>query len=595
MLAVRRRGFFALFPAFGLLLFLVLYFRGDAVTVPKRGSGGGRPGGDEDEPTFWSKVPVHYPPDSIRPLPTGTPVQYPRVQATTFPVERDADARTRRIERRDAVRDVFYKGWLSYRELAWGADELSPVSGGVKNHFGGWAATLVDALDTLWIMDLKDEFDEAVSKATTINFTQTDLPQVNVFETNIRYLGGFLAAYELSRDRRLLRKAVEVGDMLYKAFDTPNRMPITRWDLHAAARGEKQVANKGLIAEVGTLSMEFTRLSMLTDDPKWFDAVQRISDEMAAQQDSTALPGLWPLDVNGKKKIFNSGSVFALGAMADSAYEYLPKMAALIGGQLPMYQEMYEKAIEAAMKHNIFRPLTPTNEDILIAGNAHAKDHGIELEPQGQHLVCFWGGMMALAARLFSRDEDMEPARKLVEGCIWTYKAFPHGIMAEAFLMAPCPAGDSCQWSETAWKREVLRRAGKDPNGAESRAEADAIIKEERLPKGFTSINDRAYVLRPEAIESVFVLYRVTGREDLLDAAWDMFTAIDRATSTELANSAVSDVTSPEEPKKKDSMESFWMAETLKYFYLIFSEPGVISLDEFVLNTEAHPFRRLLK
>ena len=39
-------------------------------------------------------------------------------------------------------------------------------------------------------------------------------------------------------------------------------------------------------------------------------------------------------------------------------------------------------------------------------------------------------------------------------------------------------------------------------------------------------------------------------------------------------------------------MESFWMAETLKYFYLIFSEPSVVSLDEYVLNTEAHPLRR---
>ena len=41
-----------------------------------------------------------------------------------------------------------------------------------------------------------------------------------------------------------------------------------------------------------------------------------------------------------------------------------------------------------------------------------------------------------------------------------------------------------------------------------------------------------------------------------------------------------------------DRMESFWMAETLKYFYLTFAEPDVVSLDEFVFNTEAHPFRR---
>ncbi len=38
-------------------------------------------------------------------------------------------------------------------------------------------------------------------------------------------------------------------------------------------------------------------------------------------------------------------------------------------------------------------------------------------------------------------------------------------------------------------------------------------------------------------------------------------------------------------------MESFWLAETLKYFYLLYSTPDVISLDEWVFNTEAHPFR----
>jgi len=40
-------------------------------------------------------------------------------------------------------------------------------------------------------------------------------------------------------------------------------------------------------------------------------------------------------------------------------------------------------------------------------------------------------------------------------------------------------------------------------------------------------------------------------------------------------------------------MESFWLGETLKYFYLIFAEPDLVSLDEWVFNTEAHPFKRL--
>jgi mannosyl-oligosaccharide alpha-1,2-mannosidase len=42
----------------------------------------------------------------------------------------------------------------------------------------------------------------------------------------------------------------------------------------------------------------------------------------------------------------------------------------------------------------------------------------------------------------------------------------------------------------------------------------------------------------------------------------------------------------------EDKMESFWLAETLKYFYLIFSPSDMVDLDEWVFNTEAHPFRR---
>lgn len=93
-------------------------------------------------------------------------------------------------------------------------------------------------------------------------------------------------------------------------------------------------------------------------------------------------------------------------------------------------------------------------------------------------------------------------------------------------------------------------------------------------------------MLRPEAIESVFILCRVTGREDMLDAAWAMFTAIDKMTSTDLANSAVDDVTAPGKPVTSDSMESFWMAETLNFFYLIYCEESLVSLNEWGCATQ---------
>jgi mannosyl-oligosaccharide alpha-1,2-mannosidase len=84
-------------------------------------------------------------------------------------------------------------------------------------------------------MGLKEDFEIAVAAADTIDFTTTEQDLINVFETTIRYLGGFLAAYDTSEGKypSLLKKAEQVGELLMSCFDTPNRMPITRWDWQA--------------------------------------------------------------------------------------------------------------------------------------------------------------------------------------------------------------------------------------------------------------------------------------------------------------------------------------------------------------------------
>jgi len=70
-----------------------------------------------------------------------------------------------------------------------------------------------------------------------------------------------------------------------------------------------------------------------------------------------------------------------------------------------------------------------------------------------------------------------------------------------------------------------------------------------------------------------------------------MFLAVERLSRTELAYSAVHDVTAPDTPYHSGTMESFWTAETLKYFWLLFETEDVLDLGEWVLNTEAHGFR----
>lgn len=496
------------------------------------------------------------------------------------------------------MKAAFRRCWTAYVEHAWLKDEVTPVGGSSRNTFGGWGATLVDSLDTLWIMDLKQEFEEAAAAASNISFETSSHIEINAFETTIRYLGGFLAAYDLSGDQRLLQKAREVGDMLYVAFDTPNHMPITRWEMGRAASGQEQKAAEwALVAEIGSLCMEFTRLSLITGNPKWFDATERIMLALGKQQSKTQLPGMWPISVNPRDMQFTADNTFSLGAMADSVFEYLPKMVALTGGLLPHYGDMYKAAMNTATKFNMFRPMVPDSADILISGIVRTSDEAGKpartLECQGQHLVCFAGGMLAVGGKLLNVTEHLTTARKLVDGCIWTYENMPLGIMPEVFWMAPCENDSNCPWDEKKWKQAVLDRAGYDTYDLD---DADKLIKERRLPQGFIDIPDKRYILRPEAIESVFIMYRTTGDAKLLESAWAMFEAIQASTRTNLANSAVADVTvaSPIDVQQTDSMESFWLGETLKYFYLIFSEPDLISLDEWVFNTEAHPLRRLV-
>jgi len=141
------------------------------------------------------------------------------------------------------------------------------------------------------------------------------------------------------------------------------------------------------------------------------------------------------------------------------------------------------------------------------------------------------------------------------------------GIMPENFQTIECPTSN-CHWNETLWQD----------------------IGSSSYPKGVIAVRNPSYLLRPEAIESLFYLYRITGDEKYQDMAWVMFQTIEKHTRTQWANAGLENVMA-KHPSKKDSMQSFWMAEGLKYLYLIFSETDLISLDDFVFNTEAHPFR----
>jgi len=176
----------------------------------------------------WRKESEHFPvpPDLIVKLPTTKSSTIHKVQAT-FAKEGE-EKRLQRLKRRAAVKEAFEHSWKGYREYAWGHDELAPMTKSSREKFGGWGATLVDALDTMWIMGLRKEFEDALEFVEKLDFTYATESQIKVFETTIRYLGGLLGAYDVSEHNYpiLLEKAKQLGDVLFGVFDTPNRMPI---------------------------------------------------------------------------------------------------------------------------------------------------------------------------------------------------------------------------------------------------------------------------------------------------------------------------------------------------------------------------------
>ncbi|SPO03092.1 related to alpha-mannosidase IC (MNSIC) [Cephalotrichum gorgonifer] len=535
---------------------------------------------------FRRRRPENPPPLPASKPPPPRPDPLPRIQHD-FPEAPPPGSRAE--ARRREVRALFVRDWAAYCDHAWAADALLPLSLGPTEQFNGWAATLVDSLDTLYLLGLRAEFDEAVERVAQINFGSSTAARVNTFETTIRYLGGLLSAHDLSGRPVLLRKAVELGDLLLVAFDTPSRLPVDWIDFRRAKDGRGLLPEGRVVsAAAGTLSLEMTRLSQVTGDPRYFDAVSRISHLFAAGQNDTAIPGLWPMYVSMSHEDVVTGRFFTLGGGADSLYEYLPKMHLLLGGGDPIYESMTRGFLNATSAHLLFRPMLPpgVEDDILISGNVQVDREGNSpvLEPETEHLTCFVGGAFALAGRLLSDPVAVENGARLARGCAYLYRAFASGIMPERLTMVPCPPSaspsasasyPSCEWNSTLYDEETqARREWK-----------------EGTPLPFSSIKDPRYLLRPEAIESLFVLYRVTGDEAFADMAWEMFMAVRGGTSTGVASAAVKDVTEVGELEKMDYMESFWFAETLKYFYLIFSPPSLISLDEYVLNTEAHPFR----
>uniref|UniRef100_A0A8C9JGT7 alpha-1,2-Mannosidase n=1 Tax=Panthera tigris altaica TaxID=74533 RepID=A0A8C9JGT7_PANTA len=380
-------------------------------------------------------------------------------------------------KRQRAVIDAFRHAWTGYRKFAWGHDELKPVSRSFSEWFG-LGLTLIDALDTMWILGLKKEFEEARKWVSKKLRFQKDV-DVNLFESTIRILGGLLSAYHLSGDDLFLRKAVSV------------RAPVEVPRLEGPP-GVQQPRPPGspALSPCVCVSQEAA------------EEVTRRVHSLSGKKD-----GLVPMFINTHSGLFTHMGVFTLGARADSYYEYLLKQW-IQGGKKETHGVAFHVPALVGPEESPLRPVDPWG---LVRKPLWFQDH----------LVCFLPGTLALGAHHGLPADHMELARALMDTCYQMNRQMETGLSPEIVHFNLYPQSDR-----------------KDVQVKVSRAGVWAWGRP--VPSG--------------------------------------------------GYSSISNVQDPLNPQPRDKMESFFLGETLKYLYLLFSDdPALLSLDAYVFNTEAHP------
>uniref|UniRef100_A0A672SN94 alpha-1,2-Mannosidase n=1 Tax=Sinocyclocheilus grahami TaxID=75366 RepID=A0A672SN94_SINGR len=432
--------------------------------------------------------------------------------------------------------------WDSYRQYGWGHNELKPIAkkGHSTNIFGNsqMGATIVDALDTLYIMGLHDEFKDA-QEWIEQNLDFSVNAEVSVFEVNIRFIGGLLAAYYLSGQEVFKVKAVQLAEKLLPAFNTPTGIPWAMVNLKSGVGRNWGWASAGssILAEFGTLHMEFVHLTYLTGNPAYYQKVMHIR-KLLAKMDRPN--GLYPNYLNPRTGRWGQHHT-SVGGLGDSFYEYLLKAWLMSDKTDTEARKTYDDAIEAIERHLIRK----SNGGLTFIGewkNGH-------LERKMGHLTCFAGGMFALGA-------DGSPDDK-----------------AGHYLQLGAEIAHTCHES---YDRTVLK-LGPEAFKFDSGLEAVAVRQ-----------NEKYYILRPEVIETYWYMWRFTHDPKYRQWGWEAVQAIDKYCRVSGGFSGVKDVYSSN-PTYDDVQQSFFLAETLKYLYLLFSSDELLPLENWVFNTEAHP------
>ncbi|KAL8808353.1 MAG: hypothetical protein Q9182_000173 [Xanthomendoza sp. 2 TL-2023] len=503
-------------------------------------------------------------------------------------------------ERREKVKDAFIMSWDGYHKHAWGNDLYHPTSKrGTQMTSAGMGWIIVDALDTLIIMNLTSRLSDAREWITnSLNYEQDQ--EVNTFETTIRMLGGLLSAHYLSTsfprmaplaeddqgtpgEDLYLEKATDLADRLLGAFDSESGVPYASVNLKTL-KGIRSHADDGAssTAEATSLQLEFKYLASLTGEKDYWEKAEKV---MKVVDDNGEEDGLLPIFIYAHDGTFRGHNI-RLGSRGDSYYEYLIKQYLQTSEEEPIYLDLWNQALNGVRKHLI--TYTKKSHFTILAERPNGLQS--DLQPKMDHLVCFMPGTIALAATGGTtvaeakkagnwgkkQQADLDLAIELTKTCWGMYKTTATGLAPEITFFEidnpprseadgpPIPPADPVPDASAEWKD-------------------DYVIKNQ----------DAHNLQRPETVETLFYMWRITGEEKYREWGWEMFRSFVNYTQLE-GDAGFTSVANVLEvpPRLRDNMESFWLAETLKYFYFLFSPTDLLPLESIVINTEAHIFPR---
>lgn len=440
-------------------------------------------------------------------------------------------------ERQKAVVNALKHAWNGYKRYAWGHDHLKPISM-QSSEWIKCGLTIVDSLDTIIIMGLKEEYEEAKEWVENkLNFNHNN--NINLFETTIRVLGGLLSAFHLTGESIFLNKSADIGSRLLGALNSPTLIPYSDVNLMNKKGIQSNFNGPSTLSEVATIQLEFRDLSRQTHNSIYEEKTFAISKHLHSIGCSKyeGLCEMFLSPISGKFL----KSTITFGARADSYYEYLLKQWLQTGKKINWLIEDYKQAVDSMYK-KLWRYSEPNKFGFI--GELYDE----LFIPKMDHLACFMAGTLALGNYHGMPLYHLEIAKNLSRTCFEMYNT-TSGLGVEI-----------------------------------SHFNLNSSVKEDLNIKPF----DAHSLLRPEAFEAWFYLFRITGDPIYQEWGWKAFQAIEKHAKVENGYSSVQNA-NQEVVIYRDMMESFFLAETLKYLYLLFdNNQNVSSFDAYVFNTEGH-------